>query len=65
MAERKGTVEPAQHAKTLARMVNDVFPWLGKRPITEIDAPEILAVLKRIDSRGARFTSPLTVCAVK
>jgi hypothetical protein len=57
MAERKGTVEPAQHAKTLARMENDVFPWLGKRPITEIDAPEILAVLKRIDSRGARFTA--------
>ena len=30
---------------------NDAFPWLGKRPVTEIDAPEIPAVLKRIDSR--------------
>lgn len=57
MAERKTTVEPAQHAKTLARMENDVFPWLGKRPIAEIDAPEILAVLKRVDGRGARFTA--------
>jgi len=36
-------------------MKNDVFPWLGKRPITEIDAPEILDVLKRIDNRGARY----------
>jgi integrase len=56
MDERKSGVAPAQHAKTLARMKNDVFPWLDKRPISDIDAPEILAVLKRIDSRGARFT---------
>lgn len=60
MEERKSTVEPAQHEKTLARMENDVFPWIGKRPIAEIDAPEILAVLKRIDSRGARFTAHRT-----
>jgi len=57
LEERKGTVEEAQHIKTLARLVNDVFPWIGKRPITQIDAPEILAVLKRIDSRGARFSA--------
>ncbi|HDR9354315.1 MULTISPECIES: tyrosine-type recombinase/integrase [Burkholderia] len=57
MDERKTSVEPAQHAKTLARMENDVFPWLGKRPIAEIDAPEILVVLKRVDGRGARFTA--------
>lgn len=57
LEERRSTVEPAQHTKTLARLVNDVFPWLGKRPITEIDAPEILAVLKRIDGRGARFSA--------
>ncbi|KWH23378.1 integrase [Burkholderia cepacia] len=57
MEERKTTVEPAQHEKTLARFNNDVLPWLGKRPITNIDAPEILAVLKRVDARGARFTA--------
>ncbi|EEA02493.1 integrase family protein [Burkholderia sp. H160] len=57
MNERKSSVEPAQHVKTLARMENDVFPWLGKRPVTDIDAPDILAVLKRVDSRGARFTA--------
>jgi len=54
---RKSHVEPAQHVKTLARLENDVFPWLGKRPITEIDAPEILAVLRRIDGRGARYSA--------
>jgi integrase len=57
LEERKSVVEIEQHIKTLARLENDVFPWLGKRPITQIDAPEILTVLKRIDSRGARFTA--------
>lgn len=57
MDERKTTVDIAQHDKTLARFKGDVFPWLGKRPISEIDAPEILAVLKRVDERGARFTA--------
>lgn len=57
LEERKSIVEIGQHEKTLARMKNDVFPWLGKRPIKDIDAPEILSVLKRIDSRGARYTA--------
>ncbi|KHK58126.1 integrase [Burkholderia sp. A9] len=57
MEERKTVVEIGQYEKTLARFKNDVFPWLAKRPIAEIDAPEILAVLKRIDARGARFTA--------
>jgi integrase len=57
MEERKTVVEIGQYEKTLARFKSDVFPWLGRRPITEIDAPEILAVLKRIDGRGARFTA--------
>ncbi|QQJ96425.1 integrase arm-type DNA-binding domain-containing protein [Burkholderia ambifaria] len=57
LEERKSHVEIGQHQKTLARMENDVFPWLGKRPIKEIDAPEIREVLKRIDSRGARYTA--------
>lgn len=57
MEERKTVVEIGQYEKTLARFKSDVFPWLAKRPITEIDAPEILAVLKRVDGRGARFTA--------
>jgi integrase len=57
---RKGTIEPAQTAKTLARFENDVFPWLGRRPIAEIEAPEILLILRRIDKRGARYTAHRT-----
>ncbi|WP_392390538.1 tyrosine-type recombinase/integrase [Nitrosomonas communis] len=31
----------------------DIFSWLGNRPIKDINAPELLAVLRRIESRGA------------
>lgn len=57
MDERRPYVEPAQYDKTMARFKNDAFPWLGSRPIAEIEAPEILDALKRVDSRGARFTA--------
>jgi integrase len=46
------------HAKTtLDRLVRDVFPWLGARPIGQIKAPELLAVLRRVESRGALETA--------
>jgi len=31
----------------------DIFPWLGSRVIKDIAAPELLAVLRKIESRGA------------
>jgi len=42
------------HATTiLSRLERDLFPWIGKRPIAEIKTPELLAVLRRVESRGA------------
>lgn len=35
----------------------NVFPWLGNKPITEIKPPELLSVLRRIESRGANETA--------
>lgn len=43
--------------RILRRLERDVFPWLGRRPIGEIKAPEILTVLRRIESRGALETT--------
>ncbi|KGX39708.1 tyrosine-type recombinase/integrase [Burkholderia pseudomallei] len=43
--------------KVIARLENDLFPWLGKRPIADITAPEILSCLRRIEDRGARDTA--------
>lgn len=42
------------HAKdVLRRLEVNVFPYMGHRPINEIDAPELLAVVRKIESRGA------------
>ncbi|HLO61707.1 MAG TPA: integrase arm-type DNA-binding domain-containing protein [Azonexus sp.] len=57
LEQRKDTVEPAQTAKTLSRMENDVFPWIGGKAISEITAPEVLSVMRRMDERGARYTA--------
>lgn len=57
LEQRKDTVEPAQTAKTLARMEKDVFPWIGGKAITEITAPDVLSVMRRMDERGARYTA--------
>ncbi len=43
--------------RILRRLEKDIFPWIGKRPIVEIKAPELLAVLRRIESRGALETT--------
>jgi len=48
------TSKSEKHAKkTLNALEKDVFAWLGKLPITKIEAPDILAVLRRIEQRGA------------
>lgn len=57
LEHKKETVELAQYNKAKARLIKDVFPWLGKLPMTKITAPIVLSVLKRIDERGARFTA--------
>jgi len=48
----------AGHAtKLLSAMTRDLIPWLGSRPIKELKAPELLAVLRRIESRGTLETA--------
>lgn len=37
----------------LRRLESDVFPELGKRPVSEVTAPHLLAMAKKIESRGA------------
>ena len=48
---------PSHGEKIIRRLERDMFPWIGKRPIAEITAPELLAVLRRIESRGALDTA--------
>lgn len=44
----------AAHAeRVLARLERDAFPAIGDRPIAEIEAPEILDLLRAVEKRGA------------
>lgn len=51
---KQSAVWAASTATTIRRTLEmDLFPWLGDRPIKNIGAPELLAVLRKIESRGA------------
>jgi integrase len=46
------------HAKrTLRQMERDLFPWLGERPMSKVEPMELLAVLQKIEQRGAVETA--------
>ena len=48
---------PAHGEKITTRFERDVFPWMGGRPISEVTAPLLLTVVRRIESRGATETA--------
>lgn len=42
------------HARdVLRRLESNAFPFLGRRPIADIEAPELLAAVRKIEERGA------------
>ncbi|MGZ0018209.1 tyrosine-type recombinase/integrase [Nitrosomonas sp. wSCUT-2] len=43
--------------RIIRRFERDIFPWIGGRPIAEINAPELLTVVRRIENRGALETA--------
>jgi len=47
-------------SKVIARMENDVFPWIGNMPVSEVKPPVILEVLNRITGRGTIETAHRT-----
>jgi integrase len=44
-------------SKIVRRLEMYVFPWMGGRPIAEIAAPELLAMARRIEGKGALETA--------
>lgn len=48
---------PVYHGDTLTRFETYVFPSIGRRPIGEVTAPELLAMLRKIEARGTIETA--------
>ena len=55
--KNRGGWAPTHADKIIKRFERDVFPWMGGRPIAEISAPDVLAVLRRIENRGVLETA--------
>ncbi len=56
-ARQKGVWTEGHAERTMQRLERDVFRCIGARPISEITAPELLTVFRRIESRGAHETA--------
>ena len=48
---------PKRAERILSAFERDVFPMVGTKPIAEVEPPDILDVLKRIEARGALNTA--------
>lgn len=46
------------HAETIMeRLTRDVFPWLGTKPVGDVKPVDLLAILRRVEGRGALETA--------
>jgi integrase len=48
---------PVHANDVIGSLEKEVFPWLGKLPVREIDEPLVLSVLRKIEKRGAIETA--------
>jgi integrase len=53
LEKQRNRLSPRYQALLLARIEADIFPLIGSRPITDIDAPELLEALRKVEKRGA------------
>lgn len=56
-ANNKHTWSDDYSSWVIRALRNDIFPWLGNRPITEIEPPELLQAMRRIETRDALVTA--------
>lgn len=57
LAKNSAAWAVSHSSKIKRRLEKDLFPRLGSRPISEIEPPELLGVLERIEKRGAVETA--------
>lgn len=53
LATHKGGWSEAHYTRESRNLTKDVFPYLGKRRIGEIEPPELLQVIRKVEARGA------------
>ena len=63
IATKMQTKSEAYQKNVLRRFELYLFPWLGKRPISEINAPELLSIVKRMETQNKIETAYRTLQA--
>jgi integrase len=53
----KDARSPYYAAQILRRLEADAFPAIGRRPIAELEPPELLDMLRKVEKRGANETA--------
>lgn len=56
-AKHQGNWNESHGTRILRRLERDVFPWIGRKPIAAVSAPDLLTVARRIEARGAVETA--------
>ena len=57
IGKQQRRLAPKYSALLLARFEADIFPQIGARPVTDIDAPELLQALRKVEKRGVIETA--------
>lgn len=57
LAKNAPTWAESHSEKIIRRLERDVFPWIGARQVSEIQPTDLLALLKRVEQRGALETT--------
>ena len=48
---------PGTSEKIMCYLKNNIFPHLGDRPIADIEPPELLDALRKVEARGTHYTA--------
>jgi len=57
LSKNKDGWATSHYEKIVGRLENDVFPYVGSKPIATITAPELLGVIRKIEERGVLETA--------
>lgn len=52
-ARQKDVISESTRDKREKLLENDLFPYIGAQPVSEITAPDLVKIIKRIEGRGA------------
>ena len=56
-SKMRPTWTPDHADKIIKRFERDVFPWIGGKPVADLNAPEVLTTIRRIEARGRLETA--------